>query len=93
MLKEELETIINYNQAEDLAVVDTCDKSLQRKLAQIAASNPTIVLVREDEHGQTYSFPKKWVKIRPPRQISDEKRREMVERAKRNFTNTEDVDT
>lgn len=85
MSRYEQETIINYNQEEDLAEVYTCDKSLQRRLAQLAISNSCVQLIREDEHSQTYKFPKKWVKVKMSRQLSDEKRSELAELARRNF--------
>lgn len=85
MTKYEQETIINYNQEENLADVYTCDAPLIRKLDQLCEKYPEIIVTKSDEDGKTYSLPKKWVKIRPPRQLSDEKRAEMAERAKRNF--------
>lgn len=85
MIRYEQETIINYNQEEILAELYTCDASLIRKLNKLCEKHSTITVTKSDEYSKTYSFPKKWVKIRPPRQLSDEKRAELSERAKRNF--------
>ena len=46
------------------------------------------VINYNQEEAQVYTcnaFPKKWIKVKPLRQLSDEKRSELAERAKRNF--------
>lgn len=78
----ERETIITYNQEEDVAEVFTYHRALQNKLNKLVGVNPDIKVLRQDEECATYSVPKSWVKVSPPRQVnySDEQRAAMAER-------------
>lgn len=68
----ERETIINYNQEGKRANVYTCDPVLIRKLDKIIiAGNAGIELESEDIYSKSYTVPKKWVKIRPPKVLSE----------------------
>lgn len=89
MTRYEQETIINYNQKETTAQIYTCDISLIRKLDKLCKVFPTITVAKSDNYGKAYILPKKWIKVKPPRQLSDEKRSELAERAKRNFKRNE----
>ena len=83
LTKYEQETIINYNQAEHLASCYTHDKSLMLKLDRLIEKGEAITVVREGDGWKEYKFPKKCVKVRFPRKLSDEQRQEMAERMKR----------
>lgn len=83
MTRYEQETVINYNQEE--AQVYTCNAFLIRRLDKLFENHSKITLIKSNEYSRTYSFPKKWIKVKPLRQLSDEKRSELAERAKRNF--------
>lgn len=82
---QELETIFNYNQAESTADIYTCDKALMRKLDSFCTVNPECKLLEQDDCSKTYIIPKKWIKIKLPRILSDEEKVKMAERAKDNF--------
>jgi len=86
----ERETIILYNEAEKTATVDTCSPALMRRMDQYCAEHPECSLVRKDEYGAKYVCPKKWIKVRLPRQLSDAQRREMALRADHNFGRVRD---
>jgi len=67
----ERETIINYNDGDNLGSVYTCNKALMRKLDKYCKQRPDIYkLVEKDEVSKTYEFPKKLVKFRLPRILS-----------------------
>lgn len=83
LTKYEQETIINYNQADHLASCYTHDKSLMLKLDRLIEKGEAITVVREGDGWKEYKFPKKCVKVRFPRKLSDEQRQEMAERMKR----------
>lgn len=68
-----------------MAEVYTCDSSLIRKLDQLCQISKEITETKRDEHSRTYTFPKKWVKVRMPRVLSDEKRAEMAAMARERF--------
>lgn len=72
----ERETIIIFNEAEELAEVFTFNRPMQRRLAELAQQHPADVLQteRDDTDGQTsvtYTVPKGWVRINAPRVLSE----------------------
>lgn len=81
----EQETIINYNQEDKTATCYTYDKALIRKLDQLCQTRQGITLVRERDGAKEYSFPKKWVKVFAPKELSDEQRLKMAEKARERF--------
>ena len=89
LTKYEMETIINFNDAKDNAQIYTCNKALMRKLDSYCQKSQLIYREKTDECSKTYIIPKKYIQIRFPREISDEKRRELSERAKTNFHSEE----
>lgn len=82
--QDERETIINILEADKTtASVYTCIASQMRRLEKLAEQYPDdVILESKDENSCTYTVPKKWVKIRPPRKISDEQREKAAERIK-----------
>ena len=85
LTKYEQETIFSYNQEENFAIIDTCDKKLIRKLDKLCEKQPIITVENQNQHGKTYKLPKKWIKISTPRQLSEKTRKELAQRAKSNF--------
>ena len=85
LTKREMETIILFNEEDKEATCYTCNKSLARKLDDLSAQSSAITRVREDKHGRTYTFPKKWLRVKMPRVISEEERQKMRERARERF--------
>lgn len=83
LTKYEQETIINYNQEEKTASCFTHDLALIRKLDEFVRNGEAITVVQEGDGWKEYKFPKKCVKVRFPRKLSDEQRQEMAERMKR----------
>jgi len=68
----EKETIINFNEAEDIARIFTYNKTWQKHLEQTLGLKPTNV---NGFGGRDYELPKKWVKLpRGPRQLSADTR-------------------
>ena len=73
----ERETIVLFNDAEDTATVYTCNKALQRRMTRLKCK------VKQTEgEGITYEIPKKWVKISPPRKMSEEQKKASSDRMK-----------
>ena len=85
LAKYEMETIYNYNQAEPLASCYTMDRALIRRLDALAEKHKEIIVVRADEGVREYTFPKKWIKVRAPKELSDEQREKMAKRARERF--------
>ena len=85
LTKYEMETIYNYNQEEPLASCYTMDKALIRRMDALAQKHKEIAVLRADEGVREYTFPKKWLKVRAPKELSDEQRENMAKRARERF--------
>lgn len=82
----EKETIINFNDAEKTAEIYTCNNGWMRRMDALVKERPgEVCKIGSDEVSATYTVPKKWVKIRPPRILTDEQREEMSKRARERF--------
>lgn len=80
--KYEQETIINYNQEEDMAQIYTCDRNLIRKIDTHIEKTHVNYCIRRDEESATYSLPKKFVKVVFSRQLTEEQRQKSALRMK-----------
>lgn len=76
----EQETIINYNQAEDMASVYTFDPALIRKMDKLLNSHGAASVLRKGEGWAEYLVPKKWIRVQAPAVLSDDQREAMRER-------------
>lgn len=81
--KIEQETILLYNNAEKEANVYSCNEDVKKQVRQLAKDFPEQVKIkRDDEIAIDAVVPKKWIKIVPPRKLSDEQRKAAAERMK-----------
>lgn len=79
----ERETIITYNNAENTANCFTLSLPVRRRLLQLAKEYPEEVHINKQEEDMIdVDVPKSWVKIRPPRRLSDEQRAALAERGR-----------
>ena len=75
LTKYEMETIVNYNAAEQTAIVYTRDKAVMRKLDRLVEAYPeSYRLVDQSDIDKTYSMPRSHVNYRKPRKVSNEQR-------------------
>ncbi len=86
LTKVEQETIILFNEAESTASVYTHNAALQRLLLELCQSHPAQAKQTEDNRhdGLTFEIPKKWVKIAPPRVLSEAQKRVLEDMNRRN---------
>lgn len=84
LTNEERETIICFNEQESTARVFTYNRKMSNYLREQASDPQTSCRLLDDNlnGGLTFEVPKKWVKVRRPRQISEEQRAEMAARAR-----------
>ena len=84
--KYEKETIINWNEAENLASVYTFNASLKRRLADFSRKYPLLCrLERSTPEGSvTYVLDKSRLSIRLQPPMSEERRQKASENAKQN---------
>lgn len=79
MLSIEKETYINFNDAELNAVLCTYNAAWLRKMDDLSRDNPCVQAIKRTDGYGEYSLPKKWVKVNPPRQLSEERKQKLVE--------------
>ena len=83
--KEERETIVNFNEADDIAVIYTFNKDLKKRLAAFAKKYPDLCKLTVDDAdfgSVTYEIQKSRVSIRLVAPYSEERRKAASERAK-----------
>lgn len=80
----ERESVILFNEADKAASVYTYNAALARLLTALCASHPEQVRRTGDNGcgGMTFELPKKWLKISPPRILS-EAQKEVLEKMNR----------
>lgn len=92
MTRQEQETIISFNAAEDTAELYTADPVYIRKLDKLVKGNPEQFKQRREETYQGeivakwYTFPKRFLSIRSKdvkRELTEEQRKELAERLKK----------
>lgn len=73
--RQEQETIVKYNAAEQAATVYTRDKTVMRRLDALVIDFPDYYrLIGETDIDKTYEMPKSFVSYRKPRRLSNEQR-------------------
>lgn len=79
----EKETVINFNNAEQNASCYTLNTHKRQMLLNLAEEYPDDVKIISKRNDMVeVTFPKKWVKIRPPRKLTEEQRVNAVERGR-----------
>jgi hypothetical protein len=79
----EKETVINFNNAEQNASCYTLNTHKRQMLLNLAKEYPDDVkIISKRDDMVEVTFPKKWVKIRPPRKLTEEQRVNAVERGR-----------
>lgn len=76
----ERETIILFNEAEPTAEIEAHNPAMKRRLEAMRGERPEdITLVRRDGCADCYIFPKRWVKIIPPRRATEKQREHLAQ--------------
>lgn len=84
----EQEVSISYNAESDIATVYTAYPPMIRKLEILLDEYPTQVkLERKTENDLTVKLPKRWVKIKPPRIMSEIQKEQAKERMRKFWEN------
>lgn len=69
MKRIERETIINFNDGENEAGIETFSRGLKTRLRKLG-----IVPIRIQGEHESYRVPKQWIKVSPPRRVSERQR-------------------
>ena len=85
---EERETIITFNETQEPAEVLTYNAALIRKLDALTEQKPEEVICcrAESINGvqlREYRIPRKWLRVNPTKQLSEEQRQQLAERMHR----------
>lgn len=80
LTNEERETVICFNEHDSTARVFTYNRKMLNYLREQASDPQSKCIALEDNlnGGLTFEVPKKWVKVRRTRQISEERRAELA---------------
>ena len=81
LTKDQKETLIRYNQAEDILYIDTFDSKLIKHLEKDLGLKP----IQVDEFGdRSYNLPKSWLRFpRKPRNLKPETRAALADRMRK----------
>ena len=76
-----------FNEEEPQASIYTYSRSLKKNLRELSEKFPKdVILKQKDERGgETFLIPKKWVKVRAPRIVSEEEREKRAAALKANL--------
>lgn len=91
---EERETVIVFNEKDSTARVCTANRAMYNNLKSLSEELPDeCKCVNDDEVFPVFIVPKKWVKIRKPKQMSEENIEKARERMKslRNSRNEDEA--
>ena len=77
--KIEQEVIINYNAVEDTASAFSSYPPMSKKLIKLAKENGLTIL-RNSPYETEIELPKSWIRIYPPRKLSEETKKKLAER-------------
>jgi hypothetical protein len=84
---EERETIILFNEAETTAEIEAYSPAMKRRLAALLRECPQEVsLVGHGEQADRYTFPKKWIRIAPPRKATQRQQEHLAGARRKIFT-------
>lgn len=88
LTRAEQETIVIFNEEEPQASVYTYNRSLKKNLRELSEKFPqNVTFEREDGRGgETFLIPKKWIKVRAPRIVSEEEREKRAAFLKANLS-------
>ncbi len=90
LTKEEMETIIRFDESSQTATVYTCSRAWKTKFRKLAEQNKAFKLIDQDAESVTFEFPKSLITIRSrkvKRELTEEERQKLSERMKQNIAN------
>lgn len=88
LTREEMETIITFNEIDGAADIETFNSRIKRDIVKAAENYPQDVTVHDNGDGSIRAIlPKKRVKIRAPQKLTEERRAQMAESARKNLLN------
>ena len=89
--RKEKETIILFNECDDIATIETYNSRIRRRLQSIQNQNSKCICLFEKDDYVKYEVPKNWIQVNPPKQSSDRQKEEMSERMKKRYAKNNDM--
>lgn len=96
LTRYEQETIINFNEAETTASIYTHNRTLRRRLEKLAQDRPEdcrLFKTCHDGQAVEYIIPKKWLRVNPGLNLTDEQRAARAENARKHFSSAKTKET
>ena len=81
----ERETVIIFNEVERMAQIETCNDRWKIGIRKLKEEHPDKIRITKEEDRDGFmcaEVPKKYIKLRGPRLLTDEQREELVERGR-----------
>ena len=87
-LQLEQETTIAFNEGEDNAEIWSASPVFQRRMKKLGVEPYKTTDRERGQQSCCYSVPRKWIRVKPPlqRQLTEEQKQAMADRARRTFT-------
>ena len=84
----EKETVIVFNEEDDVAVIETANIAWKRRLAELAESRPgEVIFKKSNPPFVEYEVPKKWIKVNPSRVLSEQEKLRLQEHGRGHLRN------
>ena len=78
----EKETVIVFNEEDDVAVIETANIAWKRRLAELAEKRPgEVIFKKSNPPFETYEVQKKWLSLKPTRVLSEKQHEANVRKA------------
>ena len=76
--EQETDIIILPNQVEERVSIYTSSSNMLTKLWKLHEQRPDeLLVVKDDKYGTEFSAPRTWIKVKPPKQYSEEQKEKM----------------
>jgi hypothetical protein len=77
---EERETIILFNEAATTAEIEAYGPAMRKRLGALSREYPKEVsLTQHGKESDRYTFPKRWLRIAPPREATERQREHLAD--------------
>jgi hypothetical protein len=81
--KLEQETIIIFNEEEDDATIETCNRRLIKRLEVLCQKHRNFYETERSEYGKTFIVPKKYINVLAPRSYDDSRGKRLKKSSKK----------
>lgn len=86
LTKEEQETIINFNESDNSALIEVpVGNRIYKRLLSLGLSPVHEFTLKGKVASVVFEIPKGWIKVNPGRKLTEQQKMDYAERARKNF--------